>query len=366
MSKTVFVELQERTYPIEIGSGAFGCQVKSLLDRLGSVRHAFILWDEHLESPKNTLEGLLAEQGVRVSHDCVPSGEGSKCVEQLSRIWNRMLEERADRKTVVFAIGGGVVGDLAGFVSGSYMRGVRFVQIPSTLLAMVDSSVGGKTGINLPGAKNIVGAFWQPHGVVIDTAILDSLPQREFISGLAEIVKYGIILDAELFEFMELNSDRILNREPDALTYLIQRSCELKAQVVASDERETLGLRAILNYGHTFGHAIEAVTEYGAYLHGEAISIGMSMAASLAVQLDLWKDEEYIRQTKLLQTLHLPTKAQGTLPLDAILQAMQADKKNEHGVLNLILPTKIGHVEIVKGISESHVIEAIQAHAQTA
>jgi 3-dehydroquinate synthase len=227
---------------------------------------------------------------------------------------------------------------------------------------MVDSSVGGKTGINLPASKNVIGAFWQPHAVCIDTDLLSSLPDREFRSGLAEIVKYGVILDAEFFAFLEANIDRILERDETVLNRMITRSCELKASVVSADERETTGLRAILNYGHTFGHAIEATTDYGTYLHGEAISIGMTMAGYLATQRGMWSESEQQRQTQLLRQLELPVSLNAPVKSQEMLQAMQSDKKTEYGSLRLILPSDIGKVEIVSGVPEGDVIAAIDAN----
>jgi 3-dehydroquinate synthase len=254
----------------------------------------------------------------------------------------------------VVAIGGGVVGDLAGFLAATWNRGIRFVQVPTTLLAMVDSSVGGKTGINLPSAKNVVGAFWQPSLVWADLNALNTLPDREFRSGLAEVVKYGVILDPEFFDYLEAHVDLLVARNPDAVTHIVRRSCELKAHVVGEDEFETTGLRAILNYGHTFGHAIEALTSYGKFLHGEAISIGMTMAGRLSVLLGRWPQASFERQTQLLTRLGLPTDLAITpkhgITVDRMLDAMQLDKKTEHGQINLILPTRIGHVETVRGI----------------
>jgi 3-dehydroquinate synthase len=252
-----------------------------------------------------------------------------------------------------------VVGDLGGFAASTFMRGVRFIQIPTTLLSMVDSSVGGKTAVNLPQAKNAVGTFWQPSGVMIDTVHLGSLPNREYSSGLAEVVKYGVILDADFFDYLERHAGALLERSPASLEYVIQRSCELKAGVVQKDERETSGLRAILNYGHTFGHAIEATTSYGRYLHGEAIAIGMTMAGYLAVQRKLWTPQDFDRQTSLLERLQLPTKLADSVATHSMLQAMQLDKKTEHGVLHLILPTRMGHVQSFREIPSAEVAGAI-------
>lgn len=361
MTKSVRVDLQERSYSIWIGTGQWEENLQRCLDSLESLQNAFLIWDEHLDSLRETFTDRLASRSIRVQDYRVASGEGSKSVASLSSIWEAMFAARMDRKSVVIAIGGGVVGDLAGFAAATYMRGVRFLQVPTTLLAMVDSSVGGKTGINLPQSKNAIGAFWQPHAVLIDTTVLQSLPEREFRSGIAEIVKYGVILDPELFQWIEQNVAPILSRESHAMEKLIQRSCELKAQVVSSDERETTGLRAVLNYGHTFGHAIEAITTYGKYLHGEAISIGMTMAGWLAAEHNLWPRDSWERQTQLLKRLELPTRCEPGMDCEAILSAMQSDKKNEHGVLTLILPVKIGEVRSVKHMGADEVRRAIEA-----
>ncbi|XZE43319.1 3-dehydroquinate synthase [Pirellulaceae bacterium SH467] len=361
MTKSVRVDLQERSYNIWIGTDEWDENLQRCLDSFESLQHAFLIWDEHLEPLRESLSHRLNSRGIRVQGYRVASGEASKSVASLSAIWEAMLAARMDRKSVVIAIGGGVVGDLAGFAAATYMRGIRFLQVPTTLLSMVDSSVGGKTGINLPQSKNAIGAFWQPHAVLIDTAVLQSLPDREFRSGIAEIVKYGVILDPELFDWIEQNVAPILSRESNAMEKLIQRSCELKAQVVSSDERETTGLRAVLNYGHTFGHAIEATTTYGKYLHGEAISIGMTMAGWLAAEQKLWPRESWERQTQLLQRLQLPTRCEPGIDREAILSAMQTDKKNEHGVLTLILPVSIGEVRSVRRMEADEVRRAIQA-----
>jgi 3-dehydroquinate synthase len=359
MQSTVEVKLSERSYPIWIGTGMLAEQLALAYERIPNWKHAVLIADQSVSPIADQVAEALTSKGIRCDVNGVPSGESSKSVDQLSRLWDAMLDQRADRKSVVVAIGGGVIGDLAGFVAGSYMRGVRFVQIPTTLLAMVDSSVGGKTGINLPKSKNMVGAFWQPHAVCIDTTTLQSLPDREYLSGLAEVVKYGVILDLELFEYLEAHAESLVQRAPTAVEYIVRRSCELKAAVVAADERETTGLRAILNYGHTFGHAIEARTSYGRYLHGEAVAIGMSMAGELAKDLSLWSNKELIRQTVLLKRLGLPVTLKESISTEDLLSAMQLDKKTENGVLNLILPTCLGHVEVRSNIAQSAVSAAI-------
>lgn len=362
MDSSVKVLLEERTYPIWIGTNNLNDQLHSAAKFFSGWKHAVIIFDEHLETTANGISKILESDGLRASCIRVPSGEKSKSIENLSVIWENMLECKADRKSVVLALGGGVIGDLAGFAASTYMRGVRFLQIPTTLLSMVDSSVGGKTGINLPASKNVIGSFWQPHAVCIDTRLLSTLPEREYISGVAEIVKYGVILDADFFSYLESNVSGILNRAPEVLIHMITRSCELKASVVSADERETTGLRAILNYGHTFGHAIEATTKYGTYLHGEAISIGMTMAGYLAANVGLWTGFDLKRQTDLLTNLKLPVNLKEPISTAELLNAMRSDKKTEHGALHLILPSRIGSVALVKDVEESSIINAIDAN----
>jgi 3-dehydroquinate synthase len=358
----VQVDLAERSYPIFIGTNSIPQIATKLSDILPDWKHAIIVADEHVRGTIGAqVESSLRNQGIRTNVLQVASGEGNKSLTVLAQLWSDMLHAKSDRKSVVVAIGGGVVGDLAGFAAASYTRGLRFVQVPTTLLAMVDSSVGGKTGINLPEAKNMIGAFWQPHAVWIDPVCLNTLPAREYLSGLAEVVKYGVILDESFFQYLEEHVERIVasERSPEHIEHIVRRSCELKAQVVSHDERETLGLRAILNYGHTFGHAIEATTSYGRYLHGEAIAIGMTMAGRLALRLGLWEAKFLDRQTKLLQRMGLPTTFSGVEP-EALIAAMQMDKKTEHGKLNFILPRRLGYVETVVGCKVEDIIESIR------
>ena len=303
---TVRVQLSERSYDIEIGSGilARACSFVAARTRL---THAVVVTDENVEKPYAQQVGeSLAEAGADVDLTVVAAGEPSKSVTMANQLWENLLELGTDRKSVVVAVGGGVIGDLAGFVAATFARGIGFIQVPTTLLAQVDSSVGGKVGINLPGAKNMVGAFWQPLGVLIDTDVLATLPAREYRSGLAEVVKYGVILDADFFDYLEDHVDQLNARDANVLQHVVARSCQLKADVVEADERETTGLRAVLNYGHTFCHAIEAVTGYGEYLHGEAVAIGMLCASRLAESLGRIDSEVTQRQLRLLTSLGLP------------------------------------------------------------
>lgn len=348
-STTVRVLLGERSYDIEIGTGLLASAGEWIGSRL-KVSHAVVITDRHVEHPHAAqVVDSLTRSGTRVDLAVVPPGEATKAVSSADALWQRLLEFGADRKTVVVAVGGGVIGDLAGFVAAGFARGLPFVQIPTTLLACVDSSVGGKVGVNLPGAKNMVGAFWQPRGVLIDTEVLTTLPRREYLAGLAEVVKYGVILDAEFFGYLEQHVEALLQRERNVLRQIIARSCQLKADVVQQDEREETGVRAVLNYGHTFCHAIEAVAGYGQFLHGEAVAIGMICASRLAEMLGRVDAELTQRQVRLLTSLELPI-AVPDLPHDKLIAVMQRDKKVEHGRLRFVLPSRLGHVELVGGI----------------
>ncbi len=288
----------------------------------------------------------------------IEPGETAKSVETADVLWQKLLDIGADRKTLVVAVGGGVVGDLAGFIAATFARGLSFVQIPTTLLAQVDSSVGGKVGINLPGAKNMVGAFWQPRGVLIDTAVLSTLPEREYRAGLAEVVKYGVILDEEFFAYLESHVTELRARQDDVLRHIVARSCRLKANVVSADEREETGLRAVLNYGHTFCHAFETLTGYGQLLHGEAVAIGMTCAARLAERLGRVDGEFSRRQQELLLALGLPTQPPRLEPGE-VISVMARDKKASGGKLRFILPTHLGHVELVGNVPDADVRAAL-------
>lgn len=355
--RTVHVELGERSYPIEIGTGNLGEAGKFLLSRR-KVSHSVVIADTNVGSHAATVAASLQAAGIKVDRVTVEAGEGTKRAEVLELLWNKLLEFGTDRKTVVTAVGGGVIGDLAGFAAASYARGLPFLQVPTTLLAQVDSSVGGKTGINLSGAKNMVGAFWQPSGVVIDTETLTTLPTREYLSGLAEVVKYGVILDADFFAYLEANVAGCVERKPEVVREIVARSCELKALVVSQDEREETGLRAVLNYGHTFCHAFETLTNYSTLLHGEAVSIGMMCAARLALRMKRIEQSLVDRQRALLVALGLPI---ATPDLDAqdILRVMARDKKVEHGKLRFVLPTKLGHVELVDSVDPADVVASL-------
>jgi 3-dehydroquinate synthase len=321
--------------------------------------HAVIITDANVDDIyTEPVADSLVEAGAEVDILSVEAGEQSKAPEVAAELWEQMLDQGADRKSVVVALGGGVVGDLAGFVAATFARGLRFVQVPTTLLAQVDSSVGGKVGVNLPGGKNMVGAFWQPRGVVIDVDVLDTLPQREYRAGLAEVVKYGVIQDAEFFAFLEANVEPINSRDHAVLTRIIERCCRLKADVVEQDEREESGLRAILNYGHTFGHAFEAATGYEQLLHGEGVAMGMMCAARLAQRIGRVDAAFVERQRALLEAFGLPLTVPEVAP-DELIELMYRDKKVDRGKLRFVLPSRIGHVESVSGIATGDIVTAL-------
>lgn len=362
------VDLGSRSYEISIASG----QLPQLADRMrqwlqltdDASLKCFVITDSNVLQPHaNAVRSSLTQAGAGVQVACVPSGERSKSIAEASDLYDQLVDFQADRRTVVVAVGGGVVGDLAGFVAATYARGLRFVQVPTTLLSMVDSSVGGKTGVNHPKGKNLIGAFHQPAGVMIDTATLDTLPDREYRSGLAEVVKYGVILDEAFFAWLEDNVAGLNERSPDVLQHVVARSCELKAYVVKEDEYETSGLRAILNYGHTYAHAFEALSGYGELLHGEAVAIGMICGSRLAHRLGRIDASVIDRQVQLLQAVGLPTEVPTALADQhtAILDCMLLDKKTVAGDLKFVLPDRMGHVETTGGIAADDVTACLTA-----
>ncbi len=356
--RTVRVDLGQNGYDIEIGAGILD-RVGPFLAKRRRVSHAVVVTDTNVENPHATRAvESIKRTGAEVDLLVIEPGEPSKSIESAAQLWKKLLELGTDRKSVVVPVGGGVVGDLAGFIAATFARGIAMVQVPTSLLAQVDSSVGGKTGINLPGAKNMVGAFWQPAGVLIDTETLDTLKDREYRSGLAEVVKYGVILDADLFAYLEANVEGLCRRDHDVLSEVVARCCRLKADVVAADEREETGHRAILNYGHTFGHAFEAVAGYGELLHGEGVAIGMLCASRLAEMLGRVDARLTQRQHDLLEALHLPVEVPD-MDRDRLIEVMQHDKKVEHGHLRFVLPTKMGHVELVSDVDPAQAKAAI-------
>ncbi len=356
--QVVRVSLGPRSYDIQIDAGNLAAAGRFVTDR-APADHAVLITDEHVEKPHATaVAESLAESLSRIDLLVIEPGEPAKSIETAAALWERLLQLGTDRRSVVVAVGGGVVGDLAGFVAATFARGLRFVQVPTTLLAQVDSSVGGKVGINLPEAKNMVGAFLQPLGVLVDTATLETLARREYLAGLGEVVKYGVILDAELFDYLESHVAELLARNHEALGHVIARCCRLKGDVVQQDEREESGLRAVLNYGHTFAHAFEALTGYGTLLHGEAVSMGMICASRLAERLGRVDARFTARQRELLSALGLPIEPPPLEP-DQVLRVMAHDKKVEHGRLRFVLPTRMGHCELVEAVNPDDVRGAL-------
>jgi len=366
---TIQVYLGPRTYEIAIGDSLLGEAERYLSvwkeklswssSKSGKV---LIVTDQNVQSPHAELvQQSLISTGWRVELVTLEAGETSKDIGVVTGLYEHLVNMQADRQTLVVAVGGGVIGDSAGFLAATYARGIPFIQIPTSLLAMVDSSVGGKVGVNLPQAKNLVGAFHQPLGVLIDTETLKTLPEREYISGLAEVIKYGVILDETFFQYLEENIAGLNARDSSVMKQVIARSCRLKADVVEQDEHERTGLRAVLNYGHTFAHAFEALAGYGELLHGEAVSIGMVYASRLAEKLGRIRPEDTARQIHLLRAVGLPVDLPENCKFaaDDILQKMRLDKKTVDGKLRFILPTKIGHVKTVKDVPEETVREVL-------
>jgi 3-dehydroquinate synthase len=333
------VELGSRSYPIHIGSGLLGQDLAGLPAKRVAIVTNDVVAPLYLEK----LQALFEKTGSGSTAIILPDGEAHKNWESLNVIYDRLLAERCDRTTAIVALGGGVVGDLAGFAAATYQRGVPFIQVPTTLLSQVDSSVGGKTGINHPRGKNMIGAFWQPRYVLADTDTLITLPDRELSAGLAEVIKYGLIRDLPFLEWLEANADRLMDRDAAALSYAIERSCRNKAEVVAGDELETAaeGGRALLNLGHTFGHAIETGVGYGAWLHGEAVAAGMVMAADLSRRLGWLTASDVERICQLLLKVRLPVVG-AQLGTERYLELMSHDKKVLAGRLRLVLLRRLG------------------------
>lgn len=358
MTTEIILNLGVRTYPIVIGAGSLDL-IGPRLRELGVGQRAALVSERTVLGlhGSGVLENLESA-GFTVAEIEVPPGENAKRLPVAERCWDQCLEARLDRGSTILALGGGSVGDLAGFVAATYMRGISFVQIPTTLLAQVDASVGGKTGIDHPRAKNLIGAFHQPRLVIIDPRVLLTLPDREYRAGLAEVVKHGIALDAGYFDDVEANVQGILQRDLPTLERIIAASCRLKARVVEADEREG-DRRALLNYGHTVGHALETVTGYSRWLHGEAVSLGMVAAGRLAQRLGVAAPDAVQRQIRLLQTVGLPVSFDGLEPV-AILEAMGRDKKVRNGVVPFVLAPRIGEAGLFFDIPAETVLDVLK------
>lgn len=358
---TLKVDLSDRrSYPIFIGAGVLD-QLELLQPHLTGRQFCIVTNTTVAALYEQKIRDLLARANpqAQVSVVQLPDGERYKTLETLNQIFDVLLQDRHNRKTTLLALGGGVVGDMAGFAAATYQRGVDFIQVPTTLLSQVDSSVGGKTGVNHPLGKNMIGAFYQPRAVLIDTHILASLPERELAAGLAEVIKYGLIADAEFFTWLEENIDALNNRDTHALSYAIRRSCEIKADVVAQDEFEG-GIRAILNLGHTYGHAIETEMGYGTWLHGEAVAAGMAMACELSVDLGWLPAEVLTRAKALLRRAKLPVEPPQGMSGEAFLQHMAVDKKVMDGSIRLVLLQACGKAVVTSEFDQRALVSQLQ------
>ena len=360
MMKTLVVDLGERSYPIYIGDGLLA-RADLLRPHIGG-RQVMIVTNDTV-APLYLHKVQAAVEGLQCHSVVLPDGERYKTWEVLNRIFDALLEDRCDRRVTVIALGGGVVGDMAGFAAACYQRGVPFMQVPTTLLAQVDSSVGGKTGVNHPLGKNMIGAFHQPNCVLIDTATLNTLPDRELSAGLAEVIKYGLIRDVAFLEWLEENMDALLRRDAAALAEAIERSCRNKAEVVAADERES-GVRALLNLGHTFGHAIETGMGYGVWLHGEAVAAGMCMAAALSARLGWIRTADVARIEILIQRAGLPVRAPKTLDPARMLEVMAVDKKAQEGIIRLVLLKAVGEAVVTADYDSGMLREVLDVYRQ--
>jgi 3-dehydroquinate synthase len=357
--ESLSVALGSRAYPIHIGAGIIGSD-GLYQPHLAGGSAAIVTND--VVAPLYLAKVRKALGAARVTEIVLPDGEQTKSWQTLNKVFDALLEARCGRDTLIVALGGGVVGDLAGFAAAVYQRGVPFIQVPTTLLAQVDSSVGGKTAINHALGKNMIGAFHQPRAVISDVATLDSLPERELRSGIAEVIKHGLALDAGFVEWLESNIEKILKKDRAALAHAVRRSCELKARIVAEDERES-GARALLNFGHTFGHAIEAGTGYGAWLHGEAVAAGMVMAAELSRLMGHLKKTEVVRVRDLLKRAGLPVAGPALAP-ERLMELMALDKKAAKGRTRFVVLEALGRAALRADIDEAAVRGAIVAAAQ--
>lgn len=354
------VPLGERSYPIFIGKGLLN-QVE-LLAPFATSRQVLIVTNETI-APLYLKQTITQFKGFQAENIVLPDGEQFKNLETVNAIFDVLIANRFSRKATLVALGGGVVGDMTGFAAACYQRGVPFIQIPTTLLAQVDSSVGGKTGVNHPLGKNMIGAFHQPQAVLIDTDVLSTLDQRQFRAGLAEVVKYGLIRDSDFFFWLEENIDRLCRLDGDALAETIKRCCQCKADIVEEDELEG-GVRALLNLGHTFGHAIETGEGYGEYLHGEAVAIGICMAADLSCRLGWLQDDAVERIRKLLERIGLPVSPPENMTRQKFLDLMAVDKKNVDGNLRLVLLKGIGEAIVTDKFASDKLLETLDSYGR--
>ena len=359
--KRINVGLDDRSYPISIGSGVLDSLPELLRETVKSKRLAIVTDSNVAKIYLERIKKDIEDQGLSVNQIIIPAGEEYKTVSTAEKIFDNLIAQNWDRWSPLIALGGGVVGDITGFAAACFMRGIPYIQIPTTLLAMVDSSVGGKTGVNHPKGKNLIGAFYQPKMVAIDLEVLKTLPEAELIAAMAEVIKYGVIKNEELFRYLENHLDDILDLKSEELGYVIGKCCEIKAEVVELDEREA-GLRAILNYGHTVGHAIEQASNYRIYRHGEAVGLGMIAAAEFSQILGYCGKDDEERIKTLLSMTGFPAEIDGSIKVKDVLEAINLDKKREDKQINFVFVKKIGevilekifineHFKILKGIS---------------
>ena len=353
----LLVDLGDRSYPISIGSNLLSDA--ALFNSAIKGKKIMIVTNDvvaplYLEVCKNTLKDYQIDEVI------LPDGEQHKNLSTFERILSALLEKKHARDTTIIALGGGVIGDMAGFAAACYQRGIAFIQIPTTLLSQVDSSVGGKTAVNHPLGKNMIGAFYQPQAVIIDIECLKTLPAREFAAGMAEVIKYGIIYDKDFFSWLETNIEAIKLLKPTAIIYMLKRCCAIKAEVVALDEKEH-GIRALLNLGHTFGHAIEAEQGYGNWLHGEAVAVGMVLAAETSYVLGLIEHEDVDQIIDLIEAFDLPLTAPPEMQYKHFAEHMQLDKKVLNGQLRLVLPTSVGTSALFDNVSEDVLRDVIES-----
>ena len=358
--KKLLVELGDRSYPIYIGSGLLN--QPDLYTQHIKAKQVVVVTNETI-APLYLDTILKNLQRFDVETVILPDGEQFKTLETVTHIFDKLLVSKFSRNATLIALGGGVIGDMGGFAAACYQRGISFLQMPTTLLAQVDSSVGGKTGVNHPLGKNMIGAFYQPECVIADTDVLDTLDDRQLSAGLAEIIKYGLIRDAEFFEWLENNINALLARDKQALSYAIERSCLNKAEIVAVDETEK-GVRATLNLGHTFGHAIETGTGYGTYLHGEAVAIGTCQAADLSRKKGWLNDADVERIIQLFKQCKLPIYPPKEIDSDRFLELMAVDKKNVDGQIRLILLTKIGVATLPTDVDKMLLIQTLKTYGR--
>jgi len=353
MNTIINVPLPHSPYQVEIASGSLSELGKRLLP-LNLGKKVLLVSNEEIFTDYGQIAiQSLQDAHFKVSTHLIPSGENYKTLESISGIYDTAVTNHLERSSTLLALGGGVIGDITGFAAATWLRGVNFVQVPTTLLAMVDASIGGKTGVNHPQGKNLIGAFYQPRLVLIDPLVLKTLPVREFRAGMAEVIKYGVIWDTELFERLEQATgiDDFATCSPELLQFILTRSCQAKVDIVSQDERES-GIRAILNYGHTIGHAVESLTGYTLVNHGEAVAIGMVAAGRLASQLNLWNLAEEALQNLLIKKAGLPTEIPSQVNKEDLLEALKTDKKVKAGLVRFILPKRLGEVIITDQVSD--------------